>query len=65
MSQERFEHTILHSPGPVAGFPGASHGPGPVVLDWQERTICTQQEWEDMRVKKPLARQVKTSKDVL
>ena len=33
------ETVLLHSPGPIAGFPGASHGPGLVVLDYDTRTV--------------------------
>ena len=33
------ETVLLHSPGPIAGFPGASHGPGLVLLDYDNRTV--------------------------
>lgn len=46
MPEERYERTTLHSPGSVPGIPG-THGPGPVVIDWEERRITTLQEWND------------------
>lgn len=33
------ETVILHSPGPIPGLPGASHGPGVFLIDWDARTI--------------------------
>lgn len=37
------ETVILHSPGPIAGLPGASHGPGVFEIDWDTRTITPQE----------------------
>jgi hypothetical protein len=33
------EIVTLYAPGPVAGFPGESHGPGVVILDYDARTV--------------------------
>lgn len=29
----------LHSPGPIPGIPGESHGPGTFLVDYEARTI--------------------------
>lgn len=33
------ETIYLPTPGPIPGFPGASHGPGEVILDYDARTV--------------------------
>jgi len=51
--EERYEHTTLHSSGPLPGFPGPAHGPGPVVLDKLERRVYSLSEWEAMQANTP------------
>lgn len=34
------EIVTLHSPGPLPGIPGASHGPGTFLVDYTARTIA-------------------------
>lgn len=33
------QQMYLPTPGPLPGFPGASHGPGEVILDYDARTV--------------------------
>jgi hypothetical protein len=47
--EERFEHTYLHTSGPIPGFPGAGYGPGPAILDKLERKVYSPSEWEAMQ----------------
>ena len=59
--EERYEHTYLHSSGPLPGFPGAGYGPGPVVLDKQERKVYDLSEWEAMQA--AIAKAVKEAQE--
>jgi len=53
--EERFEITHLHSSGPIPGFPGPAHGPGPVVLDKLERRVYSLSEWEEIQKSQELS----------
>lgn len=44
------ETIYLPTAGPLAGFPGASHGPGLVLLDWDARTVTPVQPAQSVQL---------------
>lgn len=59
---ERYEHMMLHASGAIPGIPGM-HGPGPLVVDWQERKGLSIDEWNALTLPEALLEaQKKTAK---